>query len=129
MIVYEFLDSRGAGVLVDWPLEDMQRKALNRRLRQLNQIDWRLAVGSLLFKTDEPEIYEFEVYTNVQLRPMTCLGPEKPREEVTFLARAVERDNVILPKNVREIASANLEVLKKDLKNRRKQWTAPATQS
>jgi hypothetical protein len=123
VLLYEYVDTAGEGILSGWRLEKRQRALLCNKLRMLRGVDWELAAGTLLHKTKIADIWEFEVRGNVQLRPMACFGPADKRAEVTFLARAVERDNRIEPSDVCQRAADNLAILLDDIhKKRRDPW-------
>lgn len=94
MIPYELVlleEGRPKGLLADWPLEDRERRALKTMLLILFQIDGRQAVGSVIFPTDETDIYYAKATGKVQIRPRLCRGPARPNDEVTFLVRATKK--------------------------------------
>ncbi len=72
-------------------------------------------------------IYKMKIKGNKglkQLRPMCCLGPFGPKE-YTVLVGAVEKDNKLIPSNVKERAQANLNALKADPTRRRRERLTP----
>lgn len=102
MIPYEYAENRGGKldrVLSDWPLEARERRALAVMLTMLFGLDIRQATGSVVFrfKADPPDIYYAKATGNVQLRPRLCRGPERPNDEVTFLVRAIEKGDKVIP--------------------------------
>ena len=83
----------------------------------------KVADGTILFHVGNG-IWELEVKGNVQLRPRACFGPRFPDRQVTFLARAVERDDKLEPgkREAKKIALDNLEILKADPNRTRQVW-------
>lgn len=81
--------------MTDWPLDRRQRRALNRRLDQLRQVDHKQAIdGSLVVKIKGPGLYKTKVRGNLQLRPRLCFGPlDGEIEVITLLQRAQKKGN------------------------------------
>ena len=112
MIPFELVFREGGrvhGLLTDWPLQDRERRALTVMLTVLFRTDARQAVGSVIFKEEEPGIYYAKATGNVQLRPRLCRGPQRPNDEVTFLVRAEERDDKTIPADAAKRAAVLME--------------------
>jgi hypothetical protein len=120
--LYEFLDTRGRGIIAAW-IEDarLQTKAI----AQLNQKLHLLEVSGpdlspkLLAGTDERHIYKLRVKVpKMQLRPLLCRGPIAPQVEFTLLLGAIERNNS-LPKKALGQAVTNRQTILDNPKRRR----------
>jgi len=120
--LYEFLDTRGRGIIVVW-IEDarLQTEAIAR----LNQKLDLLAISGpdlspqLLTGTGERHISKLRVKApKMQLRPLLCRGPIAPQVEFTLLFGAIERNNT-LPKNALRQAVTNRQTILDDPKRRR----------
>lgn len=103
MILFEYVDRRGRGVITDWRLEVRQRAKLDEQLDRLRQIDWRLALGRLIHGAGSRHVFKIRVRGNVQLRPLLYRPPGAPRE-IVFVMRAVERDGRLDPIDALEMA-------------------------
>lgn len=116
-VEYEVRDRRRViteRVISDWTREKRQRRALKVRLVMLMQADRNMAVGSLMFKTQEEGIYYTKIRGNVALRPRLCLGTKDANNEVTFLHRATENDMVVTPRNADKRAAARMKEVVQD---------------
>ncbi len=113
MIPYEYVDRRGAREMTDWPLDRRQRRALNRKIDFLRQVDWRQA-SAIVYKVKGAGIYKIKVKGNVQLRPRLCFGPADPKTEVTFLVRVTKKDNKESPADASSTAIARVEEIRAD---------------
>jgi len=120
--LYEFLDTRGRGIIAVW-IEDerLQTKAiaqLNQKLDLLELSGPDLS-PQLLAGTGELHIYKLRVKVpKMQLRPLLCRGPIAPQAEFTLLFGAIERNNS-LPKNALRQAVTNRQTVLDDPKRRR----------
>lgn len=117
MIPFELVFREGGrvcGLLTDWPLQDRERRALTVMLTLLFRADYRLAVGTVIFKEKERGIYYAKATGNVQLRPRLCRGPRRPNDEVTFLVRAEERDGKTIPSNAAKRAAEQMQAVSND---------------
>jgi len=112
MIPYELVDGRGERLLSDWDLDGREQRALNTLLLVLSQTDFEQARNSVIFKIGgHVDIYYSKATGRTQLRPRCCLGPDRPRDEVTYLVRAKERDRKTIPRDANARASVKLEEL------------------
>lgn len=91
MIRYEYVDRRGRREMTDWPLGHRQRRALNRKLDILKQVDRRQALRVVVFKVKGPGLYKIKVTGNVQIRPRLCFGPLASEVEVVTLLQRVDK--------------------------------------
>jgi hypothetical protein len=65
---------------------------------------------------------KLKIRSNVAIRPILTLGPLEPKREITFLAVAEERDNVLHPsiEQVIELATRRLRQIEADASRRRR---------
>lgn len=113
MILYEFVDQGGRGVITSWSLQVRQQAQLDQKLDVLRSVEDReQAEGSLIYGTGERSIFKVKVKGQVQLRPLLCYGPTRPRIEVTFLAQATEVGGELRPAGALSHAAAALETLR-----------------
>ncbi len=77
--------------MTGWPLDHRQRRALNRKLDILRQVDRRQALRVVVFKVKGAGLYKIKVKGNVQLRPRLCFGPLAEMEVVTLLQRVEKK--------------------------------------
>ena len=93
-------------VLSDWSLQSVQRARLDQRLDMVRSVGLSLPPNLVAGPgiDGERHIYKFKVKGNVQLRPLLCRGPQDGRTELTFLARAIERDDILEPAGVAAVA-------------------------
>ena len=121
--LYEFLDTRGRGVIEVW-LEEarIQKKArilLQQKLDILAMAEPELP-AQLLAGPFEGHLYKLRINApGVQLRPILCRGPIEPNAEYTLLVGAVERGNRWSPPNAPERAMANRQTILDDPQRRR----------
>lgn len=111
-VIYESLHS-GDRIISDWPLQKAQRIRLEQRLDLLRSV-WPMLPRNLVPGPGidgQNHIYKFKVKGNVQLRPLLCRGTGDGKTELTFLARATERDDVLEPAGIAaEAESRRIEV-------------------
>jgi hypothetical protein len=93
--LFEYLES-GEPVIHRWAkkarLSVRDRAALNNRFRKLRQVDFELAIGTLISGPIYKHVYKCVIHGDVMLRPMLCRGPHKPEKEYTLLLGAIEKD-------------------------------------
>ena len=120
MILYDYVGRRGAatakktndeevkGEIRRWQdgLPTPQRAQLDEKLFTLEGTsDLSLLPGLIAGPIKHrPHIYKLRVGGKVRLRPLLCRGPFDPDVELTFLASATERDNVLEPPGALDIA-------------------------
>lgn len=122
MIPYEYVEYEARDgkrvildrVITDWTREKRQRRALRVRLVMLSQVDRDVAVGSLMFKTEEEGIYYAKIRGSIALRPRLCLGTKDPAKEVTFLQRAQEDNFDIIPRDADTRAASRMQEVVSD---------------
>jgi hypothetical protein len=101
MVLYEYVDGRGRGVIRRWIEEELEQEQWHRlrvKLDLLAEVDLRTAM-LLLSGTGDGNIFKLRVKGRVQLRPMLCYGPPDPTRELTFLLPAVERNGKLEPRD------------------------------
>lgn len=104
MIPFEVVQD-GERVLSDWPLEDRERRALITMLVVMFQVhEFERALNTVIFKTNEPDLFYAKATGKIQLRPRCTLGLERPRMEVDFLVRAIKKGNKIIPNDANDRA-------------------------
>lgn len=114
--LFDFLTDRGRSVIHEWVkkerLTERDRAALNFRFKKICQVDFDLAIGSLISGpiNKRRHIYKCVIHGNVMLRPMLCRGPRRMEEEYTLLLGAIERNNK-LPEGAEDQAEANRQTL------------------
>lgn len=123
--IYEFLDHRGSGIIVEWIRRAKIQKAaiaiLNQKvdlLRQAGTLPPQLLAGPI-----DGHIYKLKVKGRVQLRPMLCKGPIKNDVEYTFLLGCVERGGNLDPIDAPGRAEANRKIIIGDSNRRRRHDT------
>jgi hypothetical protein len=129
--IYEWLDSAGKGVITDWPkLQERQRAKLESKLPMLREAEVDVA-GHVNLPPNllagpgvygQHEIYKMKIHGNVALRPMLCLGPIDRDREWTFLARAVEKDRVLIPEDAANDAETHRKEIIANPRRRRLLW-------
>ena len=121
-MIWEFLDSRGNGIVEAWLRKRrIQKKAiatLNQKIDLLEQ--YGPEAPGLLVGPIHKEIYKLTITAQgVQLRPMVCKGPINNDTEFTLLLGAIERDDRLKPSNAPQRAAVNRqEILKNPLRRR-----------
>ena len=99
--VFEYLRESGRGCMTDW-LRDFDASVRAKFHARLDQLE-RYGVGEGVDETRNmcPHIaegfYKLKVKSVPVLRPFLCRGHEDVDTEITFLAEAVEEDNVLHP--------------------------------
>jgi len=116
-IIYEWVDSRGKGVLSNWGLSMEQQAKLDNKIDMLQKHGMDLPPG-LVSRTSNGRLFNLKVRGKVQLRPVFCPGPFDGNE-FTFLLDVEERDGKYLPSNYLEKAAERLEELINDSNKRR----------
>ena len=116
--VYCFLSHRGTNVIKEWldreRVPTAQRAAFQLKIKLLENGGPDAVPG---FLTDTPvakDIYKAKIKGNrgwVQLRPMLCKGPWIMEWEFTFLFGTIERDRMLHPKDWKDRAQENREIL------------------
>jgi len=112
VIIFELIDRKGPVITV-WLLEELEPKhryLLEEKLDRITQADPEIA-KTLISGTRARGIFKVKVKSNIQLRPLLCYGPLRPKEEVTFLFPAYERDDDWEPSGAPEMASARRDQL------------------
>jgi hypothetical protein len=125
--LYEWVDHRGRGILTDWKrIQKIQRWKVDQKLLMLRKADVTPGQSSLppgLLAGPGiggfASIYKLKIKGNVALRPMLCLGPLDRDAEWTFLAQAVERDDVLDPADAAAIAEDRRQQILADNLRRR----------
>ena len=119
--VYEFLNPRGDGIIVQWiEKERIQRSivgSLNEKVDMLRQLGPELPPQ--LLASLGGQIYKLKVKRRVQLRPMLCDGPINNGTEYTFLVGCIERGDEYDPPDAVGIAQKNRETILSDKARRR----------
>jgi len=108
VILYEWTDHRGRGVLSDYPLEQAQLAKLDQlldRIEELDRLDHQSTQG-LIFPFRK-ELKKLKIRGDVALRPIPVLGPFDKDSEVTFLLVAREKDRKLDPPKRRAIRIAS----------------------
>jgi len=86
--------------------------------------DREMGRDSIYFPLDEservPDIYYTKIRGNPELRPRICLGPAKPNDELTYLARAEERDGKIKPPGASQKAGKRRKLLEQNPEKRKR---------
>lgn len=106
MIIYEYVDGRGWGVISRWRDQELQaaeRTKLEVKIDNLEAASVEL-VKHLVHGTPERSIFKLKIKGNRQLRPLLCYGTEDPQSEITFLVAAFEIGNKFDPPNALELA-------------------------
>jgi hypothetical protein len=123
-IVYEFLDSRGRGIIEVWlrqaRIQERARARLNQKLDLLEQVGPDLPPGLLAGPVDS-HIYKLRIKApGVQLRPLLCRGPIHNDREFTLLCGATERDYELVPSDAVQQAERNREIVLPNHERRRR---------
>ncbi len=77
MKLYDFLDVHNRSVIHEWAraLEKPDRAKLNSKLKQLAEMDFKLAWGTKLLQGPiYAHIYKLSIHGTVMLRPLLCRG-------------------------------------------------------
>lgn len=124
--VYCFVSARGYNTIREWldeeKISSAQRGDFQLKIRLLEGGGMESVPG---FITDTPvarNIYKAKIKGNkgrVQLRPMLCKGPLLMDREFTFLCGAVEKDGELVPKDCRQRAQDNRDIVIADPTRRR----------
>lgn len=119
MIVYEYVDREG-GVITSWELQKRERARLDAKIDMLRAVDFDTAQQMIRGVKNHRGVFKYQVTVqHVQLRPLLCYGPSKPRQELTFLVAAYERDWKWEPANAPDIATERISEVKDDPAKRR----------
>src|SRR5947209_15391252 len=112
--LFDFLTDRGRSIIQEWVkderLSTRDRAALNVRFKRIRQVDFELAIGSLISGPIYKHVYKCVIHATVMLRPLLCRGPIKMEDEYTLLLGAIER-NRKLPKGAEEQAEENRQTV------------------
>jgi hypothetical protein len=113
--VYEFLDSRGGRVIVQWAwtvrIQKKARTLLDQKIDLLREHGPDLPPGLLSpGPIDGGHIYKLKVRGPIMLRPLLCKGPFLMTKEYTLLQGAIERGGVLPMKDI-EKAEENRQTL------------------
>ena len=122
--IYEFLDSRGQGVIEVWlkqaRIQKKGRARLNLKLDLLEQAGPDLPPG-LFAGPINGHIYKLRVKVpGVQLRPLLCRGPINNDREFTLLCGATERDWELIPTDALQRAEEYRQIVLVTPSRRRK---------
>lgn len=123
VILYEWCDHRGRGVLSGHNFEQAQLAKLDERLdriEELDRLDHQTTKG-LVFPFRK-HLKKLKIAGNVALRPILTFGPLDKDSEVTFLLVAEERDRKLVPPEPRAVKVANerLDDIREDPLRRRR---------
>ena len=125
--IYYFVDHRGQNVIRQWLRDEKVQWAQVATFQAKIDLFERGGPGLTPgFISDGPvakNIYKMKIKGNkghVQLRPMVCYGPFA-HNEVTILFGAIEKDFKLSPKNCKEKAQENLQILIADRTRRRRE--------
>ncbi len=113
--LYEFLDTRGRGIIGVWLEEtQIQKKArilLQQKLDMLEIAGPNLPAGLLAGPFDR-HLYKLRINAQgVQLRPILCRGPIDPDAEFTLLLGARERGDRWNPRDAPQRATTNRQII------------------
>ena len=130
--VCEFLDERGHSTIRAWlereRVQRLQVHTFRQKIDALRMGGPEMTPGLIEGPIKQQKlgitgIYKMKIRGNkgwVQLRPLLCYGPfESDENVITLLLGAVEKDNVLLPKDHLERADQNRKVLLNDPTRRR----------
>lgn len=118
VILSEWIDGAGKGALSSYSLEVAQQAKLDERLDRIEELQdlTHDRIAGLIHPFDGP-LKKLKIRGNVALRPILVLWPEgvpeQEKNEVVFLAVAIER-NHILPFGVKRLARVRREELRSD---------------
>lgn len=128
--VYEAEHSPGKWVVSDWGLQKSHEAKLDVKMAMLFRAEVDPKTRKCSLPTGllagpgvygEKWIYKLKVRTNVQLRPMLCLGPKEPDKQWTVVARATEVQNKLVPLDAATTGEkCRQEILNETRKNRLK---------
>ncbi len=135
MILWEWVDSRGGGVLSDWrnSLATAQKAQLDNRTRLLSLCadDSNLPglmSGPISVKGQKFDgVYKLQIGGKVRLRPLLRKGPGEA-DHLTFLAGAMEKNGRFDPTNAPSKALERSRSLDQNA-NRRKRYEIPPSTS
>jgi hypothetical protein len=121
--LYEFLDTRGRGVIEVWLKDKRFSKEaiarLNQKIDLLEQSGPQLS-PKLFAGTKGRHIFKLKVKApKMQLRPLFCRGPLSTSTEFTLLLGAVERNNKFDPVDAPARAADNRQTILNDPQRRR----------
>jgi hypothetical protein len=124
--VYCFLSTRGSNAIKEWldkeRISTAQRAMFQLKIKLLENGGPDVVPG---FISDTPvakDIYKAKIKGNkgwVQLRPMLCKGPWILNWEYTFLFGTIEKNGALTPKDWKDRAQENRNILLGDPKRRR----------
>lgn len=124
MIIYEYIDGRGKGVITEWrrSLQSAERALLDQHLEDLEEFDDPSHLPGLFFgsRKKAPHIIKIKIGGKIRLRPMACRGPIDLNREVTILFAAVERDGKLVPTDAPERAEKRWLEIRSDQNRRRR---------
>jgi hypothetical protein len=128
MKVYEWVDANGRGVVTNWPkLQKAQKDRLEMKFDKLvhAEVDSKTRQANLPPEMlagpgygGEPFIYKLKARSNVQLRPMLCLGPFDA-SDWTILYPSQEKSGKLIPPNAPQLAEVRRKEILKDRNRRR----------
>ena len=105
MILYEYVDRRGWGVVSTWDLQRREQTRLDLKLDMLSRVSVETAMGMLDGVRGHGGLFKLKIRVQkVQLRPTLCYGPQNTDSELTLLMPAYERNFEWEPSNAPEIA-------------------------
>jgi hypothetical protein len=101
-VIREWLDEEKIGIT--------QRANFQAKIDSLEQGGSELNPGLISDTPVAKDIYKMKIKGNkgqVQLRPMICKGPFSMDREFTLLHGATEKDNLLVPRDVKDRAQSN----------------------
>lgn len=116
MIIFEFVDHRGRGVITVWRdgLEPPQQAQFDNKIDLLRR-EPKLLEGMMAGPLKGyRHLYKLQIGGKVRLRPLLCRGPVNVETELTLLAGAKEIGGTWEPPGARETAEANRKTLMLD---------------
>lgn len=130
MILYEYLDPKGRGVLTEWrkTRQSSEKASLDTKLETLQKVDdpdnqlpgLLEGSGEKNRKKKSKHIFKLQIGGKIRLRPMVCRGPADPKREITVLCPAVELDGKLEPRNAPEISEQRRQEILADPSRRRR---------
>lgn len=127
MILYEYVDTRGGGVMTFWvATKEVREHAgyLDQALDRLEQTSNPDKLPGIFVGPVAPSrhVYKLRLGGKVRLRPMLCLGPVDNPKELTFLIGAFERNWKLDPPDAVQRADERRDEIIADPKKRRRRW-------
>jgi hypothetical protein len=124
-ILWEWADKAGNGALSSYRLQVAQQARLDESLDRIEELQdlTHDRIKGVIHPFDGP-LKKLKIRGNVAVRPILVLGPEgvpeQEKNEVIFLAVAIEKNYILTPFGVKKLARVRLEEIRTDPRRRQR---------